>query len=616
MNNKKVALFISHLFGEYQKNLCSGIMAKATEYGYHVDIFASFDGETIKEFGQGESSILHIPNYSTYHGIIFASDTYLESSLKQHIYQTIQTQCSCPIVDITQSSVNSDFYTISIDNITPMAELVTHLITTHKYQRISFLASKQETQYSLQRLDSYKKTLEQFHLSFGESSIAWCYPNEESIAESIEFLLTSQPQIPEVIICYNDTIALIASKILSQKGYVIPEDIAITGYDNLEPANYHIPPITSIEFPVKEQGEQAMELIIKHNLGELLEKTIIVPAHPVILSSCGCHHTYTKNNSHYNLDLLNTIYQREQEMIADINLSSSLLNVTDIDEGIEILAEFIQTIDSLQEFYLCLNWDWDCLSNSILDITNTEELDTCSGNLKLLKLGMKNGKPIPQCSFSNDMLLPEHIYHNNPFPFIYLPLFFKEKNFGYVALSYKNNHIQYSLSFMLWLRNINTMLQTIINNYEKITLINQLQTLYLKDERTQLWNLKGLRKQCESLMVSNHTPMTLLTLHMDSLDYINSVYGDNESELCILVLANAIKSNQSEFLFASRTEKNTFLLLLENSTTQDSIRLAKKIEQYVKNYFKLYKKPYEITLLHHCDTYRMKELLSLLSGEY
>ena len=37
---KKIGIFISHIFGEFQRSLCQGIIDKATEFGYIVEIFS------------------------------------------------------------------------------------------------------------------------------------------------------------------------------------------------------------------------------------------------------------------------------------------------------------------------------------------------------------------------------------------------------------------------------------------------------------------------------------------------------------------------------------------------------------------------------------------------
>ena len=81
----KIAVFISHIYGEYQRNLCQGVIDKATEFGYHVDIFVSNDEKILGQYASGESGVLKIPNPSTYDGALLSSGTYLVPELKQNV---------------------------------------------------------------------------------------------------------------------------------------------------------------------------------------------------------------------------------------------------------------------------------------------------------------------------------------------------------------------------------------------------------------------------------------------------------------------------------------------------------------------------------------------------
>ena len=90
-HSRKIGVFISHLFGEYQHNLCQGILDTAKEYGYLVEIFASTDGETPNTLA-GEEGILTIPSYQDFDGIIFANGTYPEYRLADAIYEQV-THC-------------------------------------------------------------------------------------------------------------------------------------------------------------------------------------------------------------------------------------------------------------------------------------------------------------------------------------------------------------------------------------------------------------------------------------------------------------------------------------------------------------------------------------------
>ena len=47
MFDKKIALFISHIYGDYQRNLTQGIIDKALEYGYQTEVYTTNDGEDL-----------------------------------------------------------------------------------------------------------------------------------------------------------------------------------------------------------------------------------------------------------------------------------------------------------------------------------------------------------------------------------------------------------------------------------------------------------------------------------------------------------------------------------------------------------------------------------------
>ena len=119
-HSRKIGVFISHLFGEYQHNLCQGILDTAKEYGYLVEIFASTDGETPNTLA-GEEGILTIPSYQDFDGIIFANGTYPEYRLADAIYKQVTQHCSCPVLVINQEAHASNY--VILDNNAPFADL-------------------------------------------------------------------------------------------------------------------------------------------------------------------------------------------------------------------------------------------------------------------------------------------------------------------------------------------------------------------------------------------------------------------------------------------------------------------------------------------------------------
>ena len=84
-HKKKLALFISHIYGEYQNNLCQGVIHKSAEYGYQVEVYASNDGEDLGNYGIGEETLLLVPNFGDFDGVIFASSTYSDIKIRNQV---------------------------------------------------------------------------------------------------------------------------------------------------------------------------------------------------------------------------------------------------------------------------------------------------------------------------------------------------------------------------------------------------------------------------------------------------------------------------------------------------------------------------------------------------
>ncbi len=69
---------------------------------------------------------------------------------------------------------------------------------------------------------------------------------------------------PEAVFCFNDVMAIGALSAAYEKGFGVPADISVMGYDDVELAAYTAPPLTTIHQPVNELGQQAANLAIDH----------------------------------------------------------------------------------------------------------------------------------------------------------------------------------------------------------------------------------------------------------------------------------------------------------------------------------------------------------------
>jgi DNA-binding LacI/PurR family transcriptional regulator len=89
------------------------------------------------------------------------------------------------------------------------------------------------------------------------------------------------------LVAYNDMSALGAMSVLREAGYLVPEDVSVMGFDDIEFAGIAFPPLTTVRQPLREMGATAAEVLIRKI--ENNETVANISVHPeFILRSSTC----------------------------------------------------------------------------------------------------------------------------------------------------------------------------------------------------------------------------------------------------------------------------------------------------------------------------------------
>ena len=79
------------------------------------------------------------------------------------------------------------------------------------------------------------------------------------------------PCRPTALICANDTRALHALEYCKRHGIAVPDDLAITGCDNISECAVTAPSLTTLDFQGVANGRLAADWLLKRSLGQLKE---------------------------------------------------------------------------------------------------------------------------------------------------------------------------------------------------------------------------------------------------------------------------------------------------------------------------------------------------------
>lgn len=589
-HRRKIGVFISHIYGDFQTRLCTGILRRAAEYGYLVEIFASNDGEDLGDYSLGERGILEIPRSGGYDGFILASGTYLLPSLVQEITELLKQNFHCPVVDINQTA--SAFPNVFLENNSPIKELVYHLHQVHGYRQLFYLGNTTEPLFDTQRERYFLEGLAQLALP-SDNHVFSCDGTPDGLAPVLDAMLAQSPQ---AIVCYNDALALEVISALQARGMRVPGDIAVTGVDTLDFGQHTSPVLTSVTFPIDRLGEKAIDLLSASYRGEEIPAGTEILASPAIGSSCGCPCADKPEETYaYSRELQKRIDRREADFILSMHMSANLQGIDDLDQGMDLLEAFVGRLPHCREFYLCLYDGWDIPSSHIRRLTHTDSGDR-NAETVLLKLAVKDGKRLPECTFTRHNPLPDYLYGRRS-SYIYSPLFFEEQQFGYLALSFEDGTIGYDFAFLSWLMNVNHMLKNLWDKKTKGLLVNRLEELYTRDALTGLVNRNGFRQAAEDLFaraVAVGMRVCAITLDLDCLKQINDRFGHPEGDFAIRVLARALENAVEAPAVCTRLDGGEFQILVPDCDAQRASQLLDNIRKYLEHYNRLRSKNYLI----------------------
>ncbi|MFN2236313.1 MAG: substrate-binding domain-containing protein [Anaerolineales bacterium] len=180
--------------------------------------------------------------------------------------------------------------TVVVDNAGGIRQAIQHL-AKHGHHRIAFVSGERNSEHgdSSMRLRAFKEEIQSINPSFDSNLIASGLNTYEGGRQAIQQILDRR--IPfTAVIASNDPSAIGALDGLQQAGFVVPQDIALVGFDDRLEARSLVPPLTTVHYPMFTLGYQAVELLLRMIDGESLNNNHIemIPANLVIRDSCGC----------------------------------------------------------------------------------------------------------------------------------------------------------------------------------------------------------------------------------------------------------------------------------------------------------------------------------------
>lgn len=192
-----------------------------------------------------------------------------------------------PMVLLGERLPDSTADHVAIDDVSSCQEVVSHLLACGR-RRIAFLGHQpaRPTNVAGLRYQGYRQQMAAAGMEVREE---WLINGSDFSREEGEFLVDEAlPYIGQIdsLLCASDLLAIGAMRVLRRHHIRVPDDIAVTGWDNTVDGAYHSPSLTSVAPDLPTLAELALGALIRRIQGDRGPGlSYVVPHHLVVRES-------------------------------------------------------------------------------------------------------------------------------------------------------------------------------------------------------------------------------------------------------------------------------------------------------------------------------------------
>lgn len=171
----------------------------------------------------------------------------------------------CPLVILDHWSESMQLNAVLINN-ADAARMITEHLLENGHKEVGYLRGAFRIKGFRSRFVGFQTALRKNKIPYKEEYTVTLRTSLNEAYQDMLQYLEKNPKLPTAFFADNDMIALGAMKALQEKGYRIPEDVSVAGFDDLPFSEISSPALTTLQVPNREMGKIAVR-----RLAELIE---------------------------------------------------------------------------------------------------------------------------------------------------------------------------------------------------------------------------------------------------------------------------------------------------------------------------------------------------------
>lgn len=595
---KIIGVCLSKIQEEDRFHCIKALNKYACQQGYRMVIFNScsdlYVWDNITKIG--ESAIFQLINYSILDAMVIFGETLKDHALIQEIVSNCQS-FQIPVLSIDLQLENCINFSFDYSN--TFEKLCRHVIEEHHVKKVYMMAGPRDNRFSEERIAAFRTVLEENEIPFCDDYIGygnfWDGPTRDTL---IEWFDMRQFEVPEAIICANDSMAIVVSTFLQDRGYRVPEDCIVTGFDGIMQAEYHIPHLTTCTQNYDEMGRKLVETIENFRNGRPYENNYVVDFHLIKSQSCGCEKAESTNANEAMQEVLERLRLSKERQNFMFEVQSAVTSMSSLSELPSIIIDkFV-----FHTIVFAVN---DDIFRAPEFGENHRGKSAFGENVNVLY--QRNfwvpGEP---CIIHHKLLAPklDELLRRKD-PIVCCSVHFMDLILGYCLFQPEIDYDEYEKmhSFMsaidsslgifhgqMHIKSINMQLKSANSELEK---------LYVHDHMTGLYNRRGFYRQIRQQLDDSKgrdLSVVLISADLDGLKHINDTFGHTEGDNAITTVGHALITSAIQGEVCSRFGGDEFTVAGIISDIDDSYydSFKQRFRSYLQRYNAISKKPYQV----------------------
>ena len=574
---RKIAVFTNGWNDDYLDFALEGIRKRAAEDNIDVFIFMDYtsydkvEGDII-----GELNILNLPKLADFDGVLLLGNT-LNNAGENAILREKVLEAKVPslCVEYLLEGINC----IRTENVNGMKELMEHMITVHGVKDIFWISGPHDNEESNERYNAVVETMKEHGLTVNpEKSFEGCW-SYAIVEENLPKILSKMDKLPDAFICANDSMALATCVALDNAGIKVPQDVKVTGFDNLMSGNYFSPILTSVDRGWQQRSYQAMDSLIglmngAPDFGDKVYHSTFDKG-----ESCGCSMG----------DAGQRIQKEARTRAFSIPVERTIFDwhLIKIDEAVTN----VKTPEAIHDAFAGLmeqdhNYEGDdffiCLDQQFVESMEREVTGNTEGYSKGIDViyGMEKGVTIPRYTISVDELVPRYDPDSSETVlYLIVPLHIYAECIGYYV---SKNYIKMIKDFYInsLTRHVASGLVRARQNIKLETFNKLLADISVRDELTGLYNRMGYEKIAIPYLDElrrTKKKSVIMVADINRMKMINDQYGHLQGDTAIKIVASVLKSSIPNTWKAVRYGGDEYVIIGEYEASEDMEAIKKKV---------------------------------------